>query len=69
LKSTLESVAGMDMRADPALAKERIMKKLHPTYLPKRIGKAGANQAGAGATPGAKRGEAGGEAKGEAKKP
>jgi hypothetical protein len=39
LKSTLESVAGIDMRADPALAKEKIMQRLHPTYLPKRIGK------------------------------
>src|SRR4029079_239159 len=36
LKSTLESVAGIDMRADPALAKEKIMQSLHPTYLPKR---------------------------------
>ena len=39
LKSTLESVAGIDMRTDPALAKERIMQRLHPTYVPKRIGK------------------------------
>jgi hypothetical protein len=38
LKQTLESVAGIDMRADPALAKEKIMQSLHPTYLPKRIG-------------------------------
>lgn len=64
LKSTLESVAGIDMRADPALAKERIMKTLHPTYLPKRIGKPGTKlgtkpgtklgtKEGAGATPGA----------------
>jgi hypothetical protein len=46
LKSTLESVAGIDMRADPALAKERIMQRLHPTYLPKRMGKAGAKVGG-----------------------
>ncbi len=39
LKSTLESVAGIDMRTDPALAKERIMHGLHPTYLPKRTAK------------------------------
>jgi hypothetical protein len=52
LKSTLESVAGIDMRADPALAKEKIMQRLHPTYLPKRIGKPGA-KAGAGAPSGA----------------
>jgi hypothetical protein len=36
LKTTLQSVAGIDMRADPALAKEKIMQSLHPTYLPKR---------------------------------
>jgi hypothetical protein len=35
LKQTLESVAGIDMKKDPALAKERIMGSLHPTYLPK----------------------------------
>jgi hypothetical protein len=39
LKSTLESVAGIDMRTDPALAKERIMQRLHPTYLPKKPAK------------------------------
>jgi hypothetical protein len=38
---TLQSVAGIDMRADPALAKEKIMQSLHPTYLPKRTGKTG----------------------------
>jgi hypothetical protein len=53
LKSTLESVAGIDMRADPALAKERIMQRLHPTYLPKRTGKAAGKAAGAPAAGGA----------------
>jgi hypothetical protein len=47
LKQTLESVAGIDMKKDPALAKERIMGSLHPTYLPKRktAAKAGTNPA------------------------
>jgi hypothetical protein len=35
LKATLESVAGIDMRKDPALAKERIMQRLHPTFVPR----------------------------------
>jgi hypothetical protein len=52
LKTTLQSVAGIDMRADPALAKEKIIESLHPTYLPKRIGKpagkAGAKPGGTG---------------------
>jgi hypothetical protein len=51
LKSTLQSVAGIDMRKDPALAKERIMERLHPAYVPrKRIKPAGAG--GAPAVPG-----------------
>ena len=36
LKSTLESVAGIDMRTDPVLAKERIMQRLHPTFVPRK---------------------------------
>jgi hypothetical protein len=36
LKSTLQSVAGIDMRKNPALAKERIIESLHPAYLPKK---------------------------------
>ena len=36
LKQTLQSVAGIDMRKDPALAKEKIMESLHPAFLPKR---------------------------------
>ena len=35
LKATLESVASLDMRKDPALAKERIMQRLHPTFVPR----------------------------------
>ena len=35
LTSTLRSVAGIDMRKDPALAKERIMESLHPIWVPK----------------------------------
>ena len=45
LKTTLQSVAGIDMRADPALAKEKIMQSLHPTYLPKRSAKPAGNGA------------------------
>jgi hypothetical protein len=33
LKSTLESIAGVDMRNQPYLAKERIFQKLHPVFL------------------------------------
>ena len=36
LKSTLERMASIDMRNDPALAKEKIIESLHPVYLPKR---------------------------------
>jgi hypothetical protein len=39
LKSTLESVAGIDMRTDPVLAKERIMQRLHPTFVPRKPAK------------------------------
>jgi hypothetical protein len=39
LKSTLESVAGIDMRTDPALAKEKIFESLHPAFVPRTIGK------------------------------
>jgi hypothetical protein len=35
LKSTLESIAGVDMRNQPYLAKERIFQKLHPVFLMK----------------------------------
>jgi hypothetical protein len=35
LHSALESVAGVDMKNQPYLAKERIFEKLHPAYVPK----------------------------------
>src|SRR4051794_8849194 len=35
LHSTLEKVAGIDMRQNPALAKERIFEGLHPVFVPK----------------------------------
>ena len=36
LKSTLKSVAAIDMRANPALAKEKIMESLHPVWVPRK---------------------------------
>ncbi|MEA2698504.1 MAG: hypothetical protein QOI66_2775 [Myxococcales bacterium] len=36
LNATLASVAGVDMRNNPALAKEKIMEQLRPTFIPKR---------------------------------
>jgi hypothetical protein len=42
LRSALESVANVDMKNQPYLAKERIFRELHPVYVPKpRKGKAG----------------------------
>jgi hypothetical protein len=35
LTSTLESIASVDMRNQPYLAKERIFRELHPVYVPK----------------------------------
>jgi hypothetical protein len=35
LKDTLKSVASIDMRKDPAIAKERIMESLHPVFVPR----------------------------------
>jgi hypothetical protein len=35
LRSTLESIANVDMKNQPYLAKERIFEKLHPVYVPK----------------------------------
>jgi Tetratricopeptide repeat len=35
LRATLEGVAGIDMRKQPYLAKERIFKALHPAFLPR----------------------------------
>ena len=36
LHTTLQSVAGVDMRGNPVLAKERIFEQLRPTFIPKR---------------------------------
>jgi hypothetical protein len=35
LRAALESVAGVDMKNQPYLAKERIFRELHPVFLPK----------------------------------
>lgn len=35
LASTLERISGIDMRRNPALAKERIFEALHPVWVPK----------------------------------
>jgi hypothetical protein len=35
LRATLEGVAGIDMKKQPYLAKERIFKALHPAFLPR----------------------------------
>jgi hypothetical protein len=35
LRSTLESIAGVDMKNQPYLAKERIFRELHPVFIPK----------------------------------
>lgn len=36
LHATLGSVAGVDMRENPALAKEKIFEQLRPTFIPRR---------------------------------
>jgi hypothetical protein len=41
LSSALESIAGVDMKNQPYLAKERIFRELHPVYVPKPKGKSG----------------------------
>jgi Flp pilus assembly protein TadD len=35
LSATLQEVSKVDMKKEPALAKDRIFKTLHPTYIPK----------------------------------
>jgi hypothetical protein len=35
LRSALESVAGVDMKNQPYLAKDRIFRELHPVYVPR----------------------------------
>jgi hypothetical protein len=49
LTSTLEKVKGIDMRQNPALAKERIFEGLHPVFVPKRRAKPAATPAPKGA--------------------
>ena len=55
LRSALESVAGVDMKNQPYLAKERIFRELHPVYVPKphkpKTGGVKIAPPGAGATP------------------
>jgi hypothetical protein len=36
LHATLASIAGVDMRDNPALAKEKIFEQLRPTFIPRR---------------------------------
>lgn len=38
LRSTLERIKGIDMRNNPALAKDRIYEGLHPVWVPKNQG-------------------------------
>ena len=38
LRSALESVAGVDMKNQPYLAKDRIFRELHPVYVPRPQG-------------------------------
>lgn len=51
LKSTLESVAAIDMRKDPVLAKQKIFESLRPVYVPKAVAKKKPAKAGEGAAP------------------
>src|SRR5262249_39412940 len=39
LRNTLDRVKLVDMRSDPNTAKERILRALHPAYIPKARGK------------------------------
>ena len=36
LRNTLDRIKGVDMRANPALAKDRIFEGLHPVWVPKK---------------------------------
>jgi hypothetical protein len=51
LTNTLESVAGVDMKKAPYLAKERIFQQLHPAFLPRPKAKSKAPKAAAPASP------------------
>ncbi len=49
LHQTLGKVKGIDMRNNPALAKERIIEALHPVWVPKNRRRAGGAAGGAAA--------------------
>jgi hypothetical protein len=51
LKSTLESIASVDMRNNPALAKEKIFQSLHPVFVPRKRAKPPAARPGAPIVP------------------
>jgi hypothetical protein len=54
LRDTLERIKGIDMRNNPALAKDRIFEGLHPAWIPRRPrGRAPAATTPGAATPGA----------------
>lgn len=55
LHHTLERIKGVDMRNNPALAKERIIEALHPVWVPRNQRRAG-QRAGAGGAAGTPRG-------------
>ncbi len=47
LRGTLERIKGIDMRRNPALAKDKIFEGLHPIWVPKNRRRAGPVPAGA----------------------
>ena len=53
LRDTLERVKGIDMRHNPALAKDKIFEGLHPVWLMKRAPGAAAKAAAPAGKPGA----------------
>lgn len=46
LRGTLERIKGIDMRQNPALAKDKIFEGLHPVWVPRNKKRAGAPPAG-----------------------
>jgi hypothetical protein len=54
LHATLSNISGIDMRRNPALAKERIFESLHPAFIPRRAVKKPSPGQGGGAGAGAK---------------
>ena len=51
LASTLARISGIDMRQNPALAKEKIFEALHPVWVPKRSRLHGAPGGASGSQP------------------